>query len=181
MFLVISWYLIWETTKRLLKKKQTNNFEQTLKERETPLPPFLVNSIKYFHFVYRITFLNSEDFKWPEISVKYFRKQRLFSLMEKLAEVSCGDLRLSYSRDQILALRPPDTCLKGRPSSKDSSTTSSHNGIPSSVPLPKVIAVHPELLLRSPTPSWSSSWPPGLAAWVERQIFPVLLPQQVWL
>ena len=107
-------------------------------------------------------------------------ENRLFSLMEKLAEVSCGDLRLSYSKDQILALRPPDTTLKGFQSSKDPSTTSSHNGILSSVPLPKVIAAHPEVLFRSPNPSFpSSSWPPGLAAWVERQIFPVLLPQQV--
>ena len=150
------------------------------------------NSIKNFHFVYRITSLKKEAFKWAQISVKYFRKQRLFSLMEKLAEVSCGDLRLSYSKDQILALRPPDTTLKGFQSSKDPSTTSSHNGILasvilssvilSSVPLPKVIASHPEVLFRSPNSSCpSSSRPPGLAAWVERQIFPVLLPQQVWL
>ena len=134
------------------------------------------NVKKKLHFFERMASL-SEHIYLLDIT-----ENRLLSLMEKRAEVSCGDLRLNYSRDQILALRPPDTSLKDCQSSKDPSTTSSQNGIPSSVPLPKVITAHPEMLFRSPTPSWpSSSWPPRLAAWVERQIFPVLLPQQVWL
>ena len=100
--------------------------------------------------------------------------------MEERLGGSCGACpTLSYTKDQILALRPPHHVHRSGRNSNDKPKASSsqvinylsHSSISTSPPI-------------GPSPFLAvgqgfSSWPPGLAAWVEDQIFPVLLPQQV--
>jgi len=101
--------------------------------------------------------------------------------MEDRSGGSSGDPTLSYSKDQILALRPSQHLQRSGRNSSDKFKASSSPVIN--------YLTHSSNSLSSPIePSLSSavlaagqglsSWPPGLAAWVEEQIFPVLLPQQ---
>ena len=111
-----------------------------------------------------------------------FSEQQTVCQMEDRSGGSSGDPTLSYSKDQILALRPSQHLQRSGRNSSDKFKASSSPVIN--------YLTHSSNSLSSPIePSLSSavlaagqglsSWPPGLAAWVEEQIFPVLLPQQV--
>ena len=89
----------------------------------------------------------------------------------------CGGPTLSYTKDQILALHPPQHLPQSGRNGDDQSKASSG----------QVINHLRHSSFSSPTSQspisaegqGNSSWPPGLADWVEQRIFPVLLPQQV--
>jgi len=89
----------------------------------------------------------------------------------------CGGPTLSYTKDQILALHPPQHLPQSGRNGDDQSKASSG----------QVINHLRHSSFSSPTGQspisaegqGNSSWPPGLAAWVEQRIFPVLLPQQL--
>ena len=111
-----------------------------------------------------------------------FSEQQTVCQMEDRSGGSSGDPTLSYSKDQILALRPSQHLQRSGRNNNDKFKASSSPVIN--------YLTHSSISLSSPIgPSLSSavlasgqglsSWPPGLAAWVEEQIFPVLLPQQV--
>ena len=107
-----------------------------------------------------------------------FQNSRAVGEMEDRSGGSCDDPTLSYTKDQILALRPPQPLHRSGRNGNDESNASSS----------QVINYLSHSSFSPPSCPWSpvsgggqgiSSWPPGLAAWVEQKIFPVLLPQQV--
>ena len=96
--------------------------------------------------------------------------------MEDRAGGSEAGPSFGYSKDQILALCPPLHHQKSDINGNNNSASSSQvlNYLSrSSLSSPN------DLLPISARGQFLSLWPPGLAAWVEEQIFPVLLPQQV--
>ena len=96
--------------------------------------------------------------------------------MEDRAGGSEAGPSFGYSKDQILALCPPLHHQKSDRNGNNNSASSSQvlNYLSrSSLSSPN------DLLPISARGQFLSLWPPGLAAWVEEQIFPVLLPQQV--